>query len=392
MIISILGLSGRDKERVNPSYVFYECKTLNKKDGQYLNSTDMLLRNYDEKFYFIGTEKSIAFQTDLLDLKNKDVTFKAINDNSLDEIYEIVLILLEQSSEEVILDVTHGFRHQPISAIFAATFHRFLNHAKLRVIFAKEVESFTRYEYIYLDDYLELSQLTFQLSGFLQTLNFVESTPIKGFDTSSFMNFSDALLSNDYSALRKNHKKLIEVIGTAKYNKKFKHLSHLFDSIEEDLKVFDTFDNKARHEQYLDVAALMLEKNYLLLALTYMFETVRFYSSRAFHNNNLIKKSLWESHNYYRIHQPIMTFITQKTYRRYNKTDYDDSPDLYENNKEIFAEISAVYVAMRDLRNHLTHVNPDETKSDIEKTLKHLHTDIKKIISKDILKIIKNGS
>lgn len=392
MIISILGLSGRDKEKVNPSYVFYECKTLNKKDGQYLNSTDMLLRNYDEKFYFIGTEKSIAFQTDLLDLEGKDVTFKAINDNSLDEIYEIVLTLLKQSSEEVILDVTHGFRHQPISAIFAATFHRFLNHAKLRVIFAKEVESFTRYEYIYLDDYLELSQLTFQLSGFLQTLNFVESTPIKGFDTSSFMNFSDALLSNDYSALRKNHKKLIEVIGTAKYNKKFKHLSHLFDSIEDDLKVFDTFDNKARHEQYLDVAALMLEKNYLLLALTYMFETVRFYSSRAFHNNNLIKKSLWESHNYYRIHQPIMTFITQKTYKRYNKTDYDGSLDLYENNKEAFVKISTIYVAMRDLRNHLTHVNPDETKSDIGKTLKHLHTDIKEIISKDILKIIKNGS
>jgi len=389
MVISILGISGRDWSTKKPKPVYYECEVLGKENGAYLNSTDMLIKNYEDELYFLGTKEAILFQKELLDMDSEHIHFIEISHNNLDDIYEKVLELLEKSSDEVILDVTHGFRHQPISAIFAATFHRFMNHAKLRVIFAKEEVSSQKYSYIYLDDYLELSQLTFQLSGFLKTLNFVESTPVKGFDTSSFQNFSDALLSNDFTSLRKSHEKLIEVITLAKHNSKYKHLSHLFDGIEKDLNVFDTFDRKARHVQYLDVAGLMLEKNYFLLALTYMFETIRFYSSRAFHKYDLIDKALWKSNNYYKIQQPIMTFITQKTYRRYHKTAYDDYVDLYENNKVIFGKISTVYVAMRDLRNHLTHINPDATKSNIELTLRRLQGEIKEIISQDILKHIK---
>ena len=386
-----MGLAGRDRERGEPSYVQYLCENLGKKDGDYLNSNDMLLQNYDDDFYFFGTEVSIAFQKELLDLKGKNVTFIEIADNSLDEIYEQILILLEKSKDEVILDVTHGFRHQPISAIFAATFYRFLNHTQLRVIFAKEITAYAKYEYIYLNDYLDLSQLTFQLSGFIQTLNFVESAPLQGFDTSAFLRFSDALLSNDFAALCKNYENLKKVIDTAKIDKRYKHLSHLFETIEKDLSVFQTFDNKAMYAQYLSVAELMLSKNYLLLALTYLYETIRFYSSRAFYKHKLIEKDVWRKGNHYKLNQEVITFITQKDFKgNYNKTYYDKNYALlFSKNENSFKKISAIYIKLRNLRNHLTHINPEETKFSIEMTLENLLLEIKDMLNEDILKDLK---
>ena len=386
-----MGLSGRDRESAEPSYVHYLCKNLGKKDGDYLNSNDMLLQNFNDEFYFLGTGKSIEFQKELLDLKDKNVTFIEIEDNSLDEIYEQILILLEKSTDDVILDVTHGFRHQPISAVFAATFYRFLNHTQLRVIFAKEIMPYTKYEYIYLNDYLDLSQLTFQLSGFIQTLNFVESAPIQGFDTSAFLRFSDALLSNDFAALCKNYEHLKKVIDTAKTDKRYKHLSHLFVTIEKDLSVFETFDNKAMFAQYLAVAELMLSKNYLLLALTYMYEAIRFYSSRAFYKYKLIEKDVWQKGNHYKVNQEVITFITQKDFKgRYNKTNYDRNyPLLFSKNENNFKKISSLYVELRNLRNNLTHINPKETKFSIELRLEKLLLEIKDMFKEDILNELK---
>lgn len=390
MIISILGISGRDRKTGLSKPVSYTCDILGKKNGKYLNSTDMLLKNYEDIFYFLGTSEAIKFQKELLDMETKDVHFLEISHNSLDEIYEKVLTLLDNSNEDVILDVTHGFRHQPISAIFAATFHRFLSQSKLKIIFAKEEVSGEAYSYIYLDDYLDLSQLTFQLSGFSQTLNFVESAPIQGFDTSPFLRFSDALLSNDFTALCQNYIGLMRIIEKVRNDIQYKHLTHLFNTIEDDLSVFNTFDSKELYQQYFDIAALLFRKNYLLLSLTYLYESVRYYCSQLFYEHKLISSDTWKKTNRYKINQAVITFMTQKEFgEKYRATYYDKAyPKMFDENKDNFLKISNVYLELRDLRNNLTHVNPKENKFSIELKLKELVRKVEAIIEDDVLRKI----
>lgn len=386
MIVSILGMSGMDEKKESKTTAFYNCEKLGKKSGDYHNATDMLLKNYDDKFYFLGTKKAIDFQKKLLDIP-QNVEFIEIEDNSLEDIFEKVYDLLKQSDkEDVILDITHGFRHQPISAIFSATLHRFLNKKNLKIIFAKQIVEYKEYEYIYLDNYLDIVQLSLLLTGFIRTLNFVESIDIEGFETLSFEKFSKALLSNNFFALEKSYKNLTATLQRAKKDHRFDHLKDLFEEIEETLSVFRGFKNLPIYKKYLIVARLMAEKNYVLLSITYLFEAVRYYVSEKFYEKKLVSKRYWENNNRYTINQNIISFVTQKSLLNYTKNYYDKKdPSLYKQNAELFEKIEREYIKLKDLRNKLTHINSQENMEGIEKQLKVQLDAISDIIEKDIL-------
>jgi len=136
----------------------------------------------------------------------------------------------------------------------------------------------------------------------------------------------------------------------------------------------------------------MFSKGYYLLSLTYLFEAIRLYCSYSFYNNNLISKNYWKKTDMYFINSEVMTFITQKTYKRYKYTRYDNEkyyPNLYENNKRLFEHISNIYVNLRDIRNTLTHISSEKNNIDIKSSLKELLGNIKNIIEKDTLKQLK---
>jgi len=385
MIISILGMSGMHNDKKTTAY--YDCKMLGKNSGDYYNSTDMLLKNYDDDFYFLGTQKAIDFQKDLLDYPESKVEFLEIKDNNLDDIFENVYELISKAKgEKVILDITHGFRHQPISAIFSATLHRFLNESDLQIIFAKQVVEFKKYEYILLNEYIDITQLSLILTGFIRTLNFVDSGKIEGFETIAFSKFSKALLSNDFLTLESSYKNLIVTVERAKTDKKFDHLKELFEEIEKTLSVFQDFKVLPLHRKYLIVANLMFEKNYILLSLTYLFEALRFYCSEAFDKNGITCKRSQAKNNNYTINQDVITFITQKTIPEYRENCYDKNfRSLYASNRELFQDISKEYEGLRKLRNNLTHVNSERHSPDIKTKLEKQLSVIGKIIGDDIL-------
>jgi len=389
MIISILGLSGMDKEKQNKTTAYYNCEILGKKSGDYHNATDMLLKNYDDEFCFLGTTQAIEFQKPLLDFDGKRVKFIEIEDNSLDDIFEEVYKLVSKANDTVILDITHGFRHQPISAIFAATLHRFLYLDDLNIIFAKQIEAFKKYEYISLNNYLDITQLSLLLTGFIRTLNFVDSVKIDNFETVAFSNFSKALLSNDFLTLQSSYKNLLSTVKRAKKDKKFDHLKQLFEEIEDTLSVFDGFDMMLLHEQYLIISNLMFEKNYILLSLTYLFEALRFYCSDAFEKNNIVCKREKNKNNSYNINQEVITFITQLGIRDYRENCYDKNyKTLHQTNRKIFSIISDEYSSLRTLRNTLTHVNSKMHSPDIKTKLEKQLKSISKLIKGDILKTL----
>jgi len=267
MIISILGMSGRDREKINKTTAYYDCDVLKKQSGDYHNATDLLLKNYNDNFYFLGTQTAINFQKELLEYDEEKVKFIPIQDNSLDDIFEEVFSLISNAkdNEKVVLDITHGFRHQPISAIFSATLHKFLSNSQLDIIFAKQIVEFKEYEYIYLTEYIEMTQLSLLLTGFIRTLNFVNSIEIENLNTLAFEKFSRALLSNDFKGLESSYKNLEITLEQAKKNKKFDHLRELFEQVETTLLEFKGFSQKEFYEKYMILANLMFKKNYYLL-------------------------------------------------------------------------------------------------------------------------------
>ncbi len=385
MVISILGMSGGDK-------VYYDCDNLGKKSGNYYNATHFLIENYNDKFYFLGTKEAIAFQKGLLDFSSTDVEFIEIEHNSLDDIFESVFSLISsiKDNETALLDITHGFRHQPISAIFSAVLHKFLNMSNLNIIFAKQGATNREYEYIYLNSYVEMTQLTLLLTGFIRTLNFVNSVEVENLNTLAFEKFSNALLSNDFKALTSSYKNLSATVKQAKNDEKFDHLKELFEKIEDILSVFEDFEKKELYEQYMVLAELMFGKNYYLLALTYLFEAIRIYCSYSFYKKGLIGKYAWENFDMYRLNSDVINYINQKEYgESYNETYYDKTfPELYSKNNEIFEVVAQVYRDLRKLRNSLTHINPKESQPNIKSDLRKLLKEAKELIKNNILKDI----
>ena len=391
MIISILGMSGRDRDKVKKTTAYYDCEILKKKSGDYHNATDLLLKNYNDNFYFLGTAVAIKFQKELLEYDEDKVKFIEIKDNSLDDIFEEVFALISNSrdNEKVLLEITHGFRHQPISAIFSATLHKFLNHSNLDIIFAKQIKEFTEYEYISLTEYVDMTQLSLLLTGFIRTLNFVNSIEIENLNTLAFEKFSRALLSNDFKSLVASYKNLEITLEQAKTNKKFDHLKELFEQVEDTLVEFKGFEDKEFHAKYLILAKLMYEKNYYLLSLTYLFEAIRLYSSYSFYNNQVINNYAWNKFDRYSLNRDVMSCIGQKEFDDYRPTYYDRiNHNFYEKNSNVFDNVAREYKKLRDLRNSLTHISHDESQPNIKSDLRNLINSIEIIISTDVLKKI----
>jgi len=387
MIISILGMSGEFNGKETSAY--YDCKVLNQESKAYRNSTDVLLQNYDDLFYLLGTQEAIAFQKRVLDLSEKRVEFIEVDIDDLDEVFERVFELISTAKKEkVLLDITHGFRDQSISAIFSATLHHFLNQSHIEVLFAKQVEVHKQYAYMLLNDYINLTQLSLLLTGFIRTLNFVNSIEVEGLNTLAFENFSKALLSNDFRALEISYKNLESTLHQAKKNKEFKHLQNLFSQIEEILYEFKDFSHKKMYEKYMILAKLMFKHNYYLLSLTYLFEAIRLYASDAFYSNQLITENAWTHIDMYKINSEVIACIGQKEFGyRYRSTRYDRD-DFYEKNREKFEKVATEYRKLRLLRNNLTHINHKISQPNIKGELEVLLKNVNILIEEDILKVL----
>jgi len=389
MIISILGMAGEFQGKATTAY--YGCEALEKESKDYRNSTDVLLQNYDDDFYLLGTKEAIELQKGILDTENKKVEFLSVDIDNLDEVFEKVFELISKAdTQKVLLDITHGFRDQSISAIFSATLHHFLNQSNIEVIFAKQVVMHKKYEYMLLNDYINLTQLSLLLTGFIRTLNFVNSVEVDGLNTLAFENFSNALLSNDFKKLKSSYLNLSATLKQAKENKKFAHLKELFSQIEYELNDFNGFEKKEIYEKYMILAKLMSKKNYYLLSITYLFEAIRLYSTYLFYRNRVIGQYAWDNFDMYGLNRDVMSCICQKEFEDYRPTYYDrNNSNFYGKNSEIFEKIASEYKKLRELRNNLTHINHKESQPNIKKDLEGLLNNIDRLISDNILKNIK---
>jgi CRISPR-associated DxTHG motif protein len=386
MIITILGAAGKDKEG-NKITAFYNASILNKKSDDYYNSLDFLLKNYqDEEFYLIGTNLAIEYQKDLLDLSGSNIKkIITVNDNSLDDIFEHIFNLMSKTNKKIILDITHGFRHQPISSIFAATLYQFLNNSNLQIIFAKQIEAFKEYEYIFLDSYIEITQISLLLTGFIRTLNFIPNKSCKIINTKPFEEFSISLLSNDIVGVENNYKLLKSELEKLLNNEDFKHLQNLLEDILDLLKPLNDFKKQKFFKKYFILSSITLDKNYLVIALAYMFEALREYCAYKF--KPLIKDI--EFKNSYELNTSVMDTISnfQRGYKK-NLIQKKYS-QIYNKNQNTFNQINRIYKEVRELRNSLAHINQEKEFENIKQDLLQIKIKIETLFKDDVLKYIK---
>jgi len=389
MIVSILGTSGAFKEGCKPQKneegeirfqsALYHGEILSKESKAYKNSTEFLLQNYDDDFVFIGTKCAIKFQKIILktSLKEKKVTYVEIEDDSLDDIFEKVLELL-QENDETLLDITHGFRHQPIMAIFASTLAQFLEKKSLKIIFAKEVQMFKEYRYIYLDEYIEITQISLLLTGFIRTLNFVPVENMKLLNNKTFESFSKSLLSNDIKGVEKNYEALSKELERLKSHKELQHISSLIEKVEKELSILNIFSVLSHFQKYILLSQITLDKNYLIIALSYLFESFREYCSYRFEKicQNIKFKDDYQRNDH--VMKTIGHFREQnKILRRY--------PDMYHQNKEAFKQVNKLYNRLRKRRNALSHINKTKNIQDMKNDLKGLILEVEALFNSKIL-------
>ncbi len=234
-----------------------------------------------------------------------------------------------------------------------------------------------------------MTQLSLLLTGFIRTLNFVNTVEIDDLNTLAFENFSNALLSNDFTKLEASYKNLSASIKNAKENKKFKHLSSLLQDIETILNDFEDFGSKKLHEKYLILSRLMHSKHYYLLSLTYLFEAIRLYCSYSFYKKRIISKHAWENFDKYKLNSDVMSCISQKEIGDKYRPTYYDKNNFYSKNNTIFHQVAIEYNKFRILRNNLTHINHDKSQPNIKKDLGDLIEKISSFIEDDIFRNLK---
>lgn len=98
----------------------------------------------------------------------------------------------------IILDITHGLRHQPLIAAFATILGRFSHGKLVNILFAKEIIPYEKYQYVLLDKYVDIGSTSIIMSSFLQTLT-MPSFGYKNELIIALENFSQDLHANALS-------------------------------------------------------------------------------------------------------------------------------------------------------------------------------------------------
>jgi len=427
-LITILGTIGGRFDQDKKEYVFvrdtnksyYSSDLLNLKDKKYTNMLPLLIDVYSEEYEIIPiyTKDAAKIQKLVLsELENKKEFLNIFdngvfikNENDFNEVFEAIDKKLDEY-EEVIVDVTHGFRHLPILMIIDLIIQNIKQENKITsILFAKEIVKpikennfIGKYEIIDLKEYLDLANITYALSTF--TKNYTISSTIKTSkkEYNDFLDelnkFSYHILANSLKALKFisiNLYKRIDDIMQNQYIEKdkvaFKTVEKYLLELKEHMKYIGKISNvKEDYKRLYYFAENMNEKGYLLNAITLLSEAMGMYCAYVLSQDEEIK-------NY------IEEYKGSKKYRAYNLSNNSKNVlrykqkyrELYLFNKDkqkriritskikssIFPNenrIKDLVEKIDNLRNNLAHGNSSEAIADVEQKIKNYLEEFKNL-------------
>jgi len=427
-VITILGTIGGRFDQDKKEYVFvkntnksyYSSKLLGLKDEKYINMLPLLIDVYSDEYEIIPiyTKDAAKIQKLVLsELENKKEFLNIFdngvfikNENDFNEVFEAIDKKLDEY-EEVIVDVTHGFRHLPILMIIDLIIQNIKQKNKIKfILFAKEIvkpikeNNFVgKYDIIDLRQYLDLANITYALSTF--TKNYTISSTIKT-SNEEYNNFLDELNKFSYHILANSLKELksisinlykrIDDIMKNQYSEKdkvvFKTVEKYLIELKEHMKYIGKISNlKEDYKRLYHFAENMNEKGYLLNAITLLSEAMGMYCAYVLSQDEEIKNYIeeYKKSNKYKAYELSNNSKNILRYKNGYKGLYLYNEDKRKakkitnkiKNMEFLNEEKIVDLVKKidNLRNNLAHGNSSEAIADVEQKIKNYLEEFKNL-------------
>ena len=425
VVITILGIQSANYNNEYPKVANYEHQARyyfsdnHKEIKDFFNTLPLLVEYFlDRKIIPIYTKESKYFNADVLKHANIDsVTFDD-NLSLIEDDKDFKNILKKIDSvlnicDDVIVDLTHGFRHLPLLMLIDLIMHNIKNKNKIqKILFAKEIVKHTpkekgEYEIIDLKEYLDLANLSFIITNFKD--NYTISSNIR-VSNKNYQNLLNAMgeFSRDLLALSMQH---FFHESLPKLKKAIEEINHEFilrndlEDLKEHLKVFE-FNGQKKYEIYFNSAKEFMKKNYLLQSVNILHEAKLFYLKTSIKNKNewnkeliskiedVIEKCRDNKYNTYKLLKDCQfLYCTKEENLKKNKDSKKKALEIIELDDAIKLKASIIYnqdfanLLYDSLRNNLAHANSEKA---IENVKNELSKNIVKFeelcIKKNILK------
>jgi len=379
-IITILGKAGELDNHTKAKYYFEWKKEVQK---EYFNTFPLLIENFSKRYEIVPIYTKDAQNANIKVLKKENLEFNSFNSNCLihdDKDFKNIFKIINEtiaSYEEVIVDVSHGFRHLPILMIVDLIIQNFQDTQKIKkILFAKEIQAFKEYEIIDLKEYLELANISFVLTTFEK--NYTVASHIKSVKYSKLLkelnDFSNDLMALNIGNLLKTSKELIEELD------KIDDIS--IKTQAETLKLviqqLTDFKNKKRYLVYYQLSKNLFEKEYMLLSLALLYESIRMYIKSYIKNKYIDLVEDIELQLNYDLYK-IGSFFKNLSWRNYsqfqnqNKTNLNIIESDYIKLANSYPKhLNQLYSDIDKKRNNLAHANSNGKFEDIKKLINNL--------------------
>ena len=169
-VITILGMSGVKQNKVADKCLY----TIDGKTIENYNIFPTLIKKYSPEYKIEPLYTKEAKQAQEIVLEAEGIKNIVFDDQRglLDDVndFEAVFSTIDKIMtryDEVIVDVSHGFRHLPILMIIDVIIRGLGNSSKIsKILFAKEIDQFKEYEVIDLKQYVDLASFAFVVTNF----------------------------------------------------------------------------------------------------------------------------------------------------------------------------------------------------------------------------------
>lgn len=219
------------------------------------------------------------------------------DENNFYDVLKVINKATQETDENSILDLTHGFRHLPILATISLISQNFQGDKNIKyILFAKEFkQDGIDYEIIDLKEYLEIANLSIILENFSQNYT-ISSSAV--FENESYQEIADNLRLVSNHILANSFKKLYNkntldhlIINLENLQNDKKLSSFNFKSTLEHIMKLKSLENKKEHEKFYELSLITSSKGYLLNSITLLYEASALYCVNAIGNISLSLKN-----------------------------------------------------------------------------------------------------
>ena len=321
-VITILGIQGGFVANGQAKFSNSDHRAKYYFDGsseekEYFNTLPLLINNYDSEYKIVPiyTKEAKIFNEAVMSQFYPqlnvvfDDNYLIEDEKNFKEIFSLFNRTIEEF-DEVIIDVTHGFRHLPLLMLIDLMIVNFKDINRVsKILFAKEIEKHTPkqvgiYEIIDLKDYLDLANFSLLLSSFNQ--NYTVSSNIRFKNklyrelAQELSEFSNHFLSNSLKPLIEGNliEKIIDNLEELQKDKSVEYFKHYIEEIIYHLEDIRQLKHKLEWEKLYEISKIMDKRGYQLNAITLLFEAVGFYCLESLSNLDSVGKRAKEYYGY----------------------------------------------------------------------------------------------